>query len=844
MTIRLQSLLVSLCLGLLLAPSLSAQQSGQIYGHVQTVDAEGELLHLVGVQLILVSKADPSLRFQTQSDDTGVYSFTGLPPGAYTLKATLEGYDEKTQEVTVEAGALLEVTIDLVLEAVREEVTVEAQPEGIQPEETTTRERIQSQTLRNAPLVAERFVEALPLLPGVVRGPDGLINIKGAPSTHTGWLVNSANVTDPVTGDKAINLPIDVIQTVEVLSNPYDAQYGKFAGAVTTVETKPSADKFTFMIDNFLPRLRRRNDAIRGIESATPRVTFSGPIVQGRFAFLQSFEYRLNRAPTTSLPELVQDTTIESFDSFTQFDITFSPTHRLTPVFSVYPEKQQFATLDTFNPQPATANYRQRGWMGGGRDQYIFSNGSLLESQFSIKEFDADVFPAGLGEEFLRPPVCDIGAFPANTLLTFVLRPECNLGSFFNIQNRTSRRYEWLEQYNFAPMQGRGQHQVKAGFAFSRATFRGFHFGQPVEVRRNDGTLSERIEFVGNPEIDRDITEYTLFLHNKWNVHPRLTFDFGLRYDYDTIANESNFAPRLAFAYVLTSDNKTLLRAGVGLFYDKVPLNVGYFPQLQRRVVTLFDPAGNPLGPPRRFVNRLEDPENPRSLAFSLEIDREIRPGLVLRLSYMQREERDEYLVEPFDTLNGLPTLQVASRGRARYREFQATANWRFQEDSFLNISYVHSESAGDLNTFQQFFGNFQNPIIRANERSRSNVDVPDRLLVWGEIKLPYGVRWFPVLDWRSGFPFSLLDETQNFVGARNQGGRFPQFVSFDFQLFKDFRVKAFGKVRRIRVGFKVFNVFDHFNPRDIQNNLDAFTTGGLFNSRGRLFRGKFGIEF
>ena len=811
---------------LLLPVTLWGQTGGEVYGRARTVGADGEPLYLIGAQMTLVSKADPAVRFSAESDATGAYSFSGVPAGTYTLSATLESYQEARQDVAVESGARVEVILTLTLRPLESEITVEGQTQGLQTEFTTSRADIESATLLNAPLVSERFVEALPLVPGVVRGPDGLMNIKGAPSTQSGWLVNSANVTDPATGEQAISLPVDVIEEVEVLPNPYAAEYGKFAGAVTNIETKPSTDKFTFSLNNFLPRLRRREGHIRGIEAATPRVTFSGPLVQGKLAFLQSFEYRLTRHPVTSLPELEQDTDIESFDSFTQLDATLAPTHQLTTVFSVYPEKQRFATLDTFNPQPVSANYRQRGWMAGLRDRYIFGNGSLLESTFSVKDFDVDVYAAAPGD-------------------TYILRPERNFGSFFNTQNRISRRYEWLEVYSLAPRQAHGQHLLKLGVFYSHDTFRGTHQSKTVEVRRADDTLAERIAFVGAPLLGRQKDEITLFLHDKWTPARRLTLDLGLRYDRDTLADENNLAPRLGFAYVLTSDNRTLLRGGAGLFYDKVPLNVGTFEQLQQRVVTLFAADGVTVAEgPRTFINRLTEAENPRHLAFNLEFDRDLGRGLLLRLGYLQREGRNQYVLDPFDAVAGVPTLLLASRGRSRYREFQVTANYRFREDNFLNVSYVHSESTGDLNGFQEFFGNFEDPIIRANERSRLPFDAPNRVLVWGEVELFWGVRWAPVLDVHSGFPFSLLDETQNFVGARNQGGRFPTFASFDSQIFKDFKVKAFGKKRTVRVGVKVFNILNHFNPRDVQENLDAPDALSFYNGRGRLFRGKFSIDF
>jgi hypothetical protein len=817
---------MALVLLLALALPLWSQESGEITGVVQTLGADGAPLMLVGARVILTSTTDPSLQYATETDATGTYHLEEITAGTYTLAASLEGYQERSQQVALGPGASEEINLTLALRQVETEITVESETEGLQLEETTAEEEITGATLSNAPLVSERFLDALPLVPGVVRGVDGLVRIKGARSTQSGWLVNSANVTDPVTGEQAINLPIDVVEEVKVLPNPYAAEYGKFAGAVTAIETKPPTDKFTFSLNNFIPRTRKRNGKIRGVESATPRVTFSAPLLRDRLSFRQSIEYRLSRNPVTSLPELEQDTDIESFDSFTQFDATLSPSHRMTVVYSLYPQKQRFATLDTFNPQSVTANYKQRGWMGGLRDHYIFDDGSLLESTFSLKDFDVDVFPATLGTEF-------------------ILRPERNFGSFFNTQNRISRRYEILETYSFSPRGAGGQHMLKLGFAYSHDTFRASHSSTAVEVRRDDDTLAERIEFIGGPFLDRDKDEFTLFFHDKWNAGSRLTLDLGLRYDRDTLAEENNFAPRLGFAYVLTSDSKTLLRGGAGLFYDKVALNVGTFEQLQQRVVTRFAGDGvTPVGSPLTFENRLSEVENPRNLAFNLELSRDLGHGLLLRLGYLQREGRDEYIVEPFADLNGIPTLLLASRGRSRYREFQATANYHFREDNFLNISYVHSESAGDLNNFQEFFSNFENPIIRQNASSRLQFDVPDRLLIWGEIGLFWGVRWAPVLDVHTGFAFSLVDEEQNFVGARNHGGRFPTFANLDSQIFKDFKVKAFGKKRRIRVGVKLFNILNHFNPRDVQQNIDAANTLGFFNSRGRLVRGKFFIDF
>jgi hypothetical protein len=52
------------------------------------------------------------------------------------------------------------------------------------------------------------------------------------------------------------------------------------------------------------------------------------------------------------------------------------------------------------------------------------------------------------------------------------------------------------------------------------------------------------------------------------------------------------------------------------------------------------------------------------------------------------------------------------------------------------------------------------------------------------------------------------------------------------------------GKIRTVRLGIRIFNLLDHFNPRDVQENIDAYNAGGFFNSRGRIYRGIFRIDF
>ena len=256
--------------------------TAKVAGTVFVQDSEGNRIVVPGAKV----KLDGPATFETETDENGNFVVAAVPPGTYTVEAVSPGLEIR-QTLRVEGG---EVQLALELRALEVTSSVVVKADAADIKNPAPSETVSEKTLREAPNVNERFESALPLVPGVVRGPDGHINLKGTRNTQSGALVNSANVTDPVTGGPAINLPIDVVSSVQVISNPYDPQYGKFTGAVSTVATKTSDyEKFHFSFQNFIPRLRDRDGTIAGIGAATPRMTFTSPIVKDRVAVTQSF---------------------------------------------------------------------------------------------------------------------------------------------------------------------------------------------------------------------------------------------------------------------------------------------------------------------------------------------------------------------------------------------------------------------------------------------------------------------------------------------------------------------------------------------------------------------------
>jgi carboxypeptidase family protein len=789
-------------------------KTGKVDGAVVVKDFEGNLSSVPSAK---VSLRGPAV-IETETDGDGNFSIASVPSGTYQIEAVAPGLAAR-QTIHVGTGEV-HLQLDLKLAEVSSSVVVQA--DASESKTPAPSETIGSNTLRDAPNTNERFESALPLIPGVVRGPDGRVNLKGTRNTQSGALVNSANVTDPVTGGPAINLPIDVVSSVQVISNPYDPQYGKFTGAVSTVATKTgNYDKFHVSLQNFVPRLRDRDGIIAGIGSATPRLTFTGPILKDRVAFTQSFEYRFVRTPVNSLPALQRDTKLESFDSYTQLDFVLTAKQTATVSVAVYPQKLDYLGLNTFTTQASTPDFHQRGFQSYLQHRYVVGAAGLLTSQFSYKRFDADVTPQS--EDPYR------------------LMLETTEGGFFNRQARRSSRTSWDETYRFAPLQFAGSHQFAAGLSFEHSEYQGRQTFLPVEIDGRANTPVERISFSDPSSFAIDQNETAWFVGDQWAVRPRFTLSAGLRFDHDTITHSTHAAPRAGFLLTLTKDSKTLLKGGVGRFYDRVPLLAATFPAFPDRTVTLLG-ENNAASTSTFYENTLAGPiRNPRSTAWNLELDREVTRNLLLRFAYEQRHTTDDFVVSPV-THGTTGAIELSNAGSSSYREFQWTARYKLRENVF-NASYVRSRAFGDLNDLNQYFGNLAQPVIQSNARGRMSFDAPNRFLFWATIAGPLKFTLVPVYELHTGFPYSVENEFREYVGPRNVD-RFPRFSSFDLQFTRRIALPFGDRRLHARVGGGVFNLFNHFNPRDVQNNLASAQFDGFFNSAWREYRGKFVLEF
>jgi hypothetical protein len=779
------------------------------------VDAQG--LALPGVTVTLRAAGGQTDPQEQITDAEGRFAFEALMPGTYSIVLSLSGFEEKGYDA-IAVPATSELRAVMQIAGVTETVVVKPDlPTSSISSALAGEAVIEQQVLSNVPLASERFEDALPLLPGVVRGPDGLLNMNGARADQSALLLNGLNMTDPVTGHFSARLPIEAIDSMNVHAGVYSAAFGNATGGVTDIVVRRGQDTVDFQIQNIVPRLRF-NDGIEGFNAFTPRVRIAGPIQPGRMWFSQAMSYRFVRTQVEELsPRGNDEQKVKSFDSVTQIDRTINPRNHVSATLVLFPSNIDNAGIDTLHPFDASPDLEQRAWTVAVTERAILSDSRTLSLTFATKQYDMNVLPK----------------HDAASLVTV----SGTRNNYFNHFDRNSQRYDASGTLAIAVPNAWGQHLFRTGGQWARTSYDGVDLSHPVIVTRADGSALRRIDFIGSGAVGASNIEMAGFLEDEWAVLPTLTLHGGARYGYEQIGGEQTIAPRVDASYRLFPNGGTVVKAGYGQFYDKLPLNAADFSSQQTRVVTEYDASGAAAGT-KLLPNVVSGDglRTPKTNQWNVELDQRLAPGLLARVGYRQARGSNQLIVDPTGD-----TMQLSSDGRSRSNEIETTIRRQFGNSSHITASYVHASAKGDLNDFVSLYGDMRDPIIRPDEYTRQSFDVPNRFLVWSVLNLPKDIVVSPTLEYRIGFPYSVIDEQQKTVGIRNEGGRYPNLFTLDLAATK---IVKLTKTRRARVGMQVFNLTNHFNPQDVQNNTSSPTYGQYANSVDRQIRTKFTLLF
>jgi hypothetical protein len=824
-------------MGALAAP-VCAQQAPSV-SSVHLTISDDQQLPIPGATCSLVA-AGAKDGDSVIADERGTCDFATVRPGTYVVRVELDGFEPFVRaNVVIAGGQSASLPVVLTVAKLAQSVTVTAAgaaDTSVSAGSVPPAGHLEQEILRKLPLPTSTLDAALPLVPGVLRSSTGELSFNGASERQSSLLVNGMNAADPATGNFRLSLPIDSVEAVQVFLHPYSAEYGQFTGGVTRVATRPGADHWHFELNDFLPDLRIVAGGVHGIAADSPHLNLSGPLFGGKVRMSQSVAYSIEKTPVRGLDFPDNETVSQSLSLFTQFDASQWTGHEQRMTFGYSPARDDYVGLDVFSPRPVTPSRSQSDAWGTLRDNsQIF--GGLLTSAASYRSFDVDVFGQGTQD--------------------MTLTPTGNTGNYFLTQNRQSARFELFESYTFPTQHFLGTHDLKAGADVNNSTSQLSFQANPVNVVRADGTLARRVVFAPGQPIAAANREATAFLQDRWTLTNSFSVDLGLRFENQDIADPHLVVPRAGFAWSPGANAATVIRGGIGLFYDKVPLNIRSFAQYPSRTITRYAADGVTVLDSLVYQNVLTDAEQPRmvnnkpvadetafvpeNLTWNLQVDHSFSKNLALRANYTNSQTNNIYIVQQRAHASGAAAILLSSTGASRYRAFEITGRLG-PVNRNLNVSYTRSRSRGDLNDFNAYFGDFAYPLIHPNQYSNLPDDVPNRFLAWGSFALPRRVTVAPVFEARSGFPYSIVDQEQNFVGIRNADtNRFPTFVAIDAEVSKEINVTT---NHAVRLSIRGFNLTNHFNPRDVHANIADPLFGQFLASYRRYFAVGFDIVF
>jgi hypothetical protein len=792
---------------------------------VGIADADG--LAMPGVEVVLMRDGNLLARIKTGADGR---ASSRVGRGLVTISIHQAGYIPVGQVVDIQSKTEPVVEVRLTpIPLAHETVTVQATTDDLSEQTSSPGGSIKPAEANESPSRPVTLTDALPLVPGIVRAPNGQTQIEGSGEMHSALVINSIDVSDPATGRFGLSVPIDVVDSLHVLTSPYLTQYGRFTAGVVTAETRSGGDKWHFDLNDPLPEFRIRSGHLRGLKSATPRVSFGGPMVQNRAFFSEGLEFVDNKIPIRTLPFPLNETKITSANSFTQGDFTLTPQQTLTTTFHAAPQSIRYANLDSFNPQPVTPNDDIRSYTGGITHRLGIGEG-LLQSTFSLGNIATTISPQGK--------------------LGMTVLPAGNSGNYYAQQQRHSRRLEWNELWSLKPMTGLRMHKIQFGSSLASTNDEGQLQAKTITMFDSQGVKVRTIDFTTGSSFDRSDLQPALFVQDHWTFNPHLAIDAGIRAEAQTITATTRFAPRLGFVWSPPVSGRTTVRGGIGVFYDSVPLNVYAFSHYPEQIITTYQPDGTLVGSPQHYLNLTSDAatsefpfvdrENrignfsPYTVAWNFEAEHRFSEHVMMRAKYLESHGRGLITISP-EVVRGQNAFVLAGNGSSRYGQFDLTAQLSFQPDNRIYASYVRSLSQGSLNESDTYLGDFASPFIRGNLYTNRVGDIPNRFLTWGSVALPWKVKVYPMIEWRSGFPYQSVDVYQDYIQTMKAGSaRFPRYFSADARVAKDIKLNS---KYTLRPSLSISNITDHFNALEVHANTADPQYGQFFGNYDRRMR-------
>src|SRR5688572_10039062 len=327
------------------APGYAQQGTTEVRGRV--VDPQGALLPGVTVT---VRNQDTGMFRETVSNSDGTFLVTGIVPGRYEISAELQGFKKfLRKDMELEIGKTATIDVPLEVGQLSETVNVSAESPTVDVTSKEIGGNITTRELVELPSINGNFVGFIGLLPGIVPtistesfGSDS-IAVNGQDPRNNNYMLDGGNNNDDVIGQRAgtqARTAIESVQEFQVITNQFDAEFGRTTGAVINAVTKQGTNAFRGSAFGFFQdaALTERDYCARLNNLSKPDTsqqqfggTIGGPIIRDRAHFFFSLErFRIDEGITINIPARPEFNTTTT-EATRVWNTVVRADHQLTP---------------------------------------------------------------------------------------------------------------------------------------------------------------------------------------------------------------------------------------------------------------------------------------------------------------------------------------------------------------------------------------------------------------------------------------------------------------------------------------------------------------------------------
>ena len=806
-------------------------------GQVSTATLSGTVVDqqkaAVAGATVTARESATGLERSAQTNSDGSYTITNLPAGKYNVAVEAKGFARSiVKDLALEVGRVADADFTLSVAGTAEKVVVSEEVVGVDTTQSTIEGVVNERSIDDLPLNGRNFTELTFLLPGNVLAPSFdptkarsvEVSSLGNLGRGTNTTVDGVEDNDSQIGGVSQNYTEESIQEFQVVTGRFSAEFGRAGFNALNIVSKSGTNEFhgggfLFFRDDALQAKGPFGGAVKPpFDREQFGGSIGGPIIKDKAFFFFAIERsRENGATTGGSRNTVTDVIAQSFAStpFREYLLTAKSDLLVTSKDRV---SMRFSLQRNNDTDPGTSR------------NGLLQDPSNFESQ--LNRFYQGV--ASWTRTLSNTMVNDLRVnflFTENRIQPLetnpqIVFPSINVGANFradqgNIQHRTQVKDD-LSVVS-------GRHTLKFGADYSHLSLpepTNFNLFGPGLIFvtcgdfaaqcgvANDAQIPVAFSLINTQTLTQGFPGFGirgqipatgddtlgLYVQDDWKIRPNLTFNLGLRWEYDNdfigkhqvnqfapgkrSVDKADFGPRAGFAWDPFHSGKTSVRGGYGLYFDH---NVIETRQLELLVdgvrlpiavsagggCTLANPFCNvqPGGPPSIQVtaNNLRQPFVHQ---WAIGFQREFWKDLVVTADYIgtrgrhfQRQVEVNRFLNPDGSLNHInaafdSVIETQTIANTQFDGLLATVNKRFTNHFQFLASYTFSRSLNEDNDLLGFISASSNPSNHGIDFGPSPNDSRHRLVISGVFDLLWGVEFAPILTTFSSVPLNITQNT------------------------------------------------------------------------------------